>query len=102
MPAHDGVGRDDLDGASPVWPQPRQQYPQLAIGLTKPGSRSRLALEDGELMPEREDLRLELQTRPSEGPEGGEHGDEQRGRAPADGISLDAQRQRRQQVPDFW
>jgi hypothetical protein len=59
-------------------------------------------LEDGELMPEREDLRLELQTRPSEEPEGGEHGDEPRGHAPADGISLDRQRQRRQQVPDVW
>src|SRR5215203_6674390 len=60
MPAHDGVGRDDLDSASPVWPQPRQPYPQPAIGAIKPGSRWRLALEDGELMPEREDLRLEL------------------------------------------
>ena len=102
MPAHDGVGRDDLDGASPVWPQPRQQDPQPAIGATKPGSRRRLALEDGELMPEREDLRLELETRPSEGPEGGEQGDEQRGHAPTDGISPDPQRQRPQQVPNFW
>jgi hypothetical protein len=44
-------------------------------------------LEDGELMPESEDLRLELEARPSEGPEGGEQGDEQRGHGPADGIS---------------
>ena len=101
MPAHDGVGRDDLDGASPVRPQPRQQYPQQAIGATKPGSPRRLALEDGELMPERENLRLELETRPNEGPEGGEQGDEQRGHAPADGISPGPQRQRPQQVPEF-
>ena len=53
-------------------------------------------------MPEREDLRLELETRPSEGPEGGEQGDEQRGHAPTDGISPDPQRQRPQQVPNFW
>lgn len=33
---------------------------------------------------------------------GGEHGDEPRGHAPADGSSLDRQRQRRQQVPDVW
>jgi hypothetical protein len=56
MPADDGVGRGDPDAASPVWPQPRQQYRQQAIDGTRPGSPSRLALEDGELMPEREDL----------------------------------------------
>jgi hypothetical protein len=32
-------------------------------------------------MPEGEDLRFELQTRPNAGPEGGEQGDEQRWRA---------------------
>jgi hypothetical protein len=59
-------------------------------------------LEDGELMPEREDLGLEFETRPSERPEGGEQGDEQRRHAAADAISPSPQRQRPQQVPDFW
>jgi hypothetical protein len=40
------------------------------------------------LMPEREDLRLELETRTSEGPEGGEQGDEQRWHAPGRYQSL--------------
>jgi len=35
-------------------------------------------------------------------PEGGKHGDEQRGHAAADGISLGPQRQRPLQVPNFW
>jgi hypothetical protein len=43
----------------------------------------------GELMPEREDLGLEFEPRPSDRPEGGEQGDKQRKHAPADGISLD-------------
>jgi len=34
-------------------------------------------LEDGELMPEGENLRFELKTRPNRGPEGGEKSDEQ-------------------------
>jgi hypothetical protein len=88
MPEHDGLGPDDLDGASPVRPQPRQQDPQQAIGATKPGSPRHLALKYGELMPEREDLGLEFEPRPSEGPEGGEQGDQQRRHAPADGIGL--------------
>jgi hypothetical protein len=38
-----------------------------------------VALEDGELMPEGENLRLELETRPTGGPEGGAQSDDQRG-----------------------
>jgi hypothetical protein len=60
MPAHDGVGRDDLDGPSPVRPHPRQQHPQQAIGAAETRASRRLALEDGELMAEGENLRLEL------------------------------------------
>ena len=101
MPAHDGVGRDDLDGASPVRPQPRQQHPQEPIGATKPRARQRLALEDDELMPEGENFRLELETRPNDGQQGGEQGNEQCGHAEADRISLGPQRQRSQRVPSF-
>jgi hypothetical protein len=76
MPAYDGVRRDDLEGASPVPPQPRQYDPEPAIGAPKSRAPRRLALEYGELMPERDDLRLELEARPDEGPEGGEQGNE--------------------------
>jgi hypothetical protein len=40
-----------------------------------------LALEDGELMPEREDLRLEVEAGPKSGPEAGDQGNERRGPA---------------------
>ena len=36
-----------------------------------------MASEDGELMPEGENLRFEFKTRPNGGPEGGEQSDEQ-------------------------
>jgi len=70
--------RDDLDGLSPVRPQPRQQHPQEAISGTETQAPRRLALEYGELMPEGENLHLELETRPNGGPEGGEQREEQR------------------------
>ena len=47
-------------------------------------------LPDGELMPQGEDLRLELETRPNGGPASSEQGDEQRNHAAADRISLGA------------
>jgi len=62
MPAHDGVGRDDLDGLSPVRPHPREHNPEEAIGVTETGASRRLALEDGGLMAQGENLRLELET----------------------------------------
>ena len=52
-------------------------------------------------MPEGENLRLELETRPNGGSDGGEKGDDERGHVAADRISLGAQLQR-VQVPDFW
>jgi len=61
MPVHDGAGRDDLDGQSPVRPHSRQQHPQQAIGATETRAPRRLALEDGELISEGENLRLELE-----------------------------------------
>ena len=99
MPAHDGVGGDDLDGSSPVRPDPREHDPQEAIGVTETGASRRLALKDGELMAQGDNLRLELKTRPNGTAEGGEQGDEQRGHAAADSISLGPQLLRAQQLP---
>ena len=42
-----------------------------------PGFKTYRALEDGELMPEGENLCFELKTRANGGPEGGEQSDEQ-------------------------
>ena len=62
MPAYDGGGRDDLDGLSPVRPHTREHDPQQAIGVTETGTCRRLALEYRQLMPEGENLHLELET----------------------------------------
>ncbi|MCX6538983.1 MAG: hypothetical protein NT151_08630 [Acidobacteria bacterium] len=101
MPAHDGGGRDDLDGPSPVRPDPREHYPQEEIGGTETRAPRRLALENGELMAQGENLHLELKTRPHGRAKGGEQGDEQCGHATADSISLGPQLLRAQEVPSF-
>ena len=101
MPAHNGVGCHDLDGPSPVRPHPRSQHPQQAIGATETRAPRRLALEYRELMPEGENLHLELETRPKGRLESGEHSDKQRGHAAADSISLGPQPLRSQEVPSF-
>jgi hypothetical protein len=88
MPAYDSVGRNDLNGVSPVRPDPREQDPQDAIGVTETGAPRRLSLEDGELMSKGENLRLEIESGPHGTAEGGEQGNEQRGHAAADGISV--------------
>ena len=72
------------------WEFETHKYPEQAIGVTQARAPRRLPLEDGELMPESEGLRLELETRPNGRPEGGDQGDEQRGYAAADRISLGA------------
>ena len=87
VPAHDGVGRDNLDGPAPVRPQPREQHPQHPIDVTQTRAFGGLALEDGELMPEGENLGLELEARPNGRPDGSQKGDEQRSHAGADRIS---------------
>ena len=84
---------------SPVRPEPRQQHPRQAIGATETRALRRLALEDGELMPQGENLHLEIETRSNGGAERGEQGDEQRGHAAADRISLGSQLLRPRQVP---
>jgi len=49
--------------------------------MTEARAPRRLALEDGKLMPQGDNLHLELKTRPNGRAEGGEQGDEQRGHA---------------------
>ncbi len=56
--------------------------------MTKLRAPRPLALEDGELMPEGENLRPELETRPNDRPEGREQRREQCGHPAADRISL--------------
>ena len=102
VPAHGRVGRDDLDRPSPVWPQPRQQDPQQAVGAVETRAPRRVALEGGQLMPQGENLRFELETRPNGGPEGSAQRDEQRGRHwPGTGSASGPNLQRCQEVPDF-
>ena len=72
MPAQDSVGRDDQDGPAPVRPQAQEQHPEHAIDATQPRAPRRLALEDGKLMPEGENLGPKLETGPSGGSDGGE------------------------------
>ena len=47
--------------------------------MAEPWPPGRVAVEDGELMPQGEDLRLEVEARPKAQAEGGEQGDERRG-----------------------
>jgi len=101
MPAHNGVGCHDLDGPSPVRPDPREHYPQEAIGATETRAPRRLALEDGELMAKGENLRFEFETRPNGRPESGDQSDKQRGHAAVDRVSLGPHVLRAQEVPSF-
>jgi Zn-dependent peptidase ImmA (M78 family) len=59
-------------------------------------------LEYRELMPEGENLHLELETRPKGRLESSEHSDKQRGHAAADSISLGPQPLPRRSVPSLW
>ena len=79
MPADHRLGCDDVNGPSPVGPQLGEQHPEEAIDLAQPGPPGCLALEDGQLMPEGENLRLEVEAGPKSGPEGGDQGKQGRG-----------------------
>jgi hypothetical protein len=57
----------------------RQEHPEQAIGATEMWTLRGVALKDGQLMPQGENLRLELETRLDGGPKGGEQRDEQGG-----------------------
>lgn len=87
VPPHGGSGLDNLYGLAPPRTQPREEHPQPAINAGEALAPRRLALEDGELMPKRKNLRSERETRPNRRPDGGEQGNEQCGHAGTDGIS---------------
>ena len=72
VPADDGIGCDEVDGPTPVGPEPGEQHPNEAIGPAEPQAVRRLALADGDLVPEGKDLRLQVKTRLDEGLEGGQ------------------------------
>ena len=78
MPTHDGGGRHDLHRPPPVRPDAREQHPEQPIDRTKARSFRGGPLEHGELMPERENFRRELEPRADRGSKRGQQGDEQR------------------------
>ena len=68
----------------------------------EPRAAGSLGLEDGELMPQREDLRLEFEARPKRTAEGGEQQDKQ-GRRRQRTVSAPApDLQREEDVLDSW
>ena len=90
VPAHDGIGLDDLHGLAPIRSQLREQHPQPAIDASQPRASRSLTLEHGELMAEGENFGFTLEARPKRRPDSGEEGDEERGHDAADRISLGA------------
>ena len=58
MPGHHSSGLDEVDGAFPFRPQAPQTEPEEAVTISELGL-LRLALEDGELVAEREVLERE-------------------------------------------
>jgi hypothetical protein len=72
MPSHDGGGRHNLHGPAPVWPDTREQHPEQAVERTETRSFRRGALQDGELMPERENFRCEVEPSADHGLKRGE------------------------------
>jgi len=55
LPADDGLGLDDRDGIRPAAPQLGQQDPEQPVGASQAWTRRR-ALENGQLLPQREVL----------------------------------------------
>jgi hypothetical protein len=77
MPTHDGGGRHDLNCVSPVRPDLREQHPEQPIDRTEARSGGSRPLQHGELMPERENFRRELEPRANRGPKRGHQSDEE-------------------------
>jgi hypothetical protein len=68
MPRDDGRGFHDLHGLPPATPYAREQHPQESVGPSEPKPSRRGLLEDGELVAEGQDLRLEFGPRSKAGP----------------------------------
>jgi hypothetical protein len=60
MPGNDGGGFHDLYGIPPAAPYSGEQHPEESVGSTEPKPSRRGLLEDGELVAEGQDLRLEF------------------------------------------
>ena len=74
MPPDDGLGLDDGDGLRPAAPQAGQQDPEQPVGAPPPWTR-RGALEDSQLVPQRE----VFERQGAAGPEGEEEAREDQG-----------------------
>ena len=70
MPAHDRGGLYDLDTPAPARPDPGQQHPQESVGATQVGPFRCGLLEDGELVPQGENLGFKLRPRMHTGANG--------------------------------
>lgn len=86
VPAHDGIGRYDVNRPAPIGPDAGERDPQESIDRAEPGSVRRLALEDGELVAEGQDFRLEGETRADGRPDGGQQGRERSDHAAREAI----------------
>ena len=71
MPADDGLGLDDGDGIRPAAPKTRQQDPEHPVGGSQVWA-PRGALEDGQLVPQREVLEHQGTVGPDPTEEAGE------------------------------
>ena len=88
MPPHHRGGRDDLHRRPPVRPDAREQYPEQPIDRTEARSFRRGPLQQGELMPKREDFGGELEPGADRGPQGDQEGDEKHSHLAGERISL--------------
>ena len=77
MPTHHGGGRHDLNRLPPVRPDAREQHPEQPVDRTKARSFWGGPLQHGELMPERENFRRELDPTANRGPQRGQQRNEQ-------------------------
>jgi hypothetical protein len=62
MPADDRLGLDHHEGLAPVRPEANKGYPQEPVPYPKPDTPSLVALENGQLVSECQDLKLERGT----------------------------------------
>jgi hypothetical protein len=62
MPADDRLGLDHHEGLPPVRPEANKGYPQEPVPSPKPDTPSLVALKNGQLVTECQDLKLERGT----------------------------------------
>ena len=62
MPADERLGLDHHEGLAPVQPEANNDYPQEPVQYSKPDTPSLVVLENGQLVSECPDLKLERGT----------------------------------------